>query len=182
MPDMPWSGDRIEYEGHITEHVHEIQRDMPRGGWVVRTAFAEHFSTGYTYTIGLSGLGYPEIVMCGFVPALAEILTSRIAGAVARSGWRFLAPITEPEMCDGRSVAISVDNARRQSATFRFNALTRDDIVLELADRYYGQRVPFVFADTNGWPCPKCLTDPDAPCTCLFSCWHLRCRIPADPA
>lgn len=176
----PWLGSRIDYESHIGEHLAEVERDVLGDGFAVCPAFGAHFSSGYVHTVGLVGRGLPEVVLCGFVPELGEVIVGRIAVALLSAGWGRLSDVG---MCDGRFVNVLVDDARGQSVEFGFAAMGPDHVVLELADRFYMRRVPFVYAVTEGWPCVPCsgVKDTVVACTCVFSCWHMRCRVPSDP-
>jgi hypothetical protein len=132
---------------------------------------AEEMHAGFMYTIGLTGRGWPELVVSGFYHPVAQALLMALcdavqaAGAVPRPGQQYTVPIGDD------SAVLRL--ARRAPAEQR-------DKPLGWANRVYHRQVPALAVRAAGWPCPRCTPcdkETAAACTCRFECGWQFCSL-----
>lgn len=166
-----------EWELRALEEEMRLAQALAAGKYVLQPVggfSAEEMYRGFMYTIGLTGRGWPELVVSGFYHPVAQVLLMELceavqaAGAVPRAGQKYTVPMGDAQ--------VRVRLARRPPAEVR-------DKPLGWAVRMYQRPVPGLAVRVQGWPCPKCTPcdkETAAACTCAFECgWQYCPTLPA---
>lgn len=155
----------------VDDHLErEVRPVMAAKGLAVQHISTGDMRTGFCYTIGLTDIDHPELLIAGFHPVMASMLVQYVAahlrdnylpGHVSEQ-MRLLLPLG-PE---GTDVA------------FWLLAPTPEQDRDEgpgMAKAYYQRWVPHLRVKPAGWPCNRCTAQYDerTRCTCKFACtWH----------
>lgn len=155
----------------IADHVdQQIRPVVESRGFAVQQIDTGDARTSFCYTIGLTGRGYPELLVSGFHPVLAFTLLRML-------GDRLLAEFEVGTVVDRTRLLLPL-GPEGMPVAFWLLAPTPEQDRDEgpgLAKFYYQQWVPHLRVKAAGWPCDRCTAHygERARCTCKFACtWH----------
>lgn len=162
----------------VDDHLErEVRPVVAAKGLAVQHISTGDMRTGFCYTIGLTDIGYPELLIAGFHPVIASMLVQYVAAHLrdhyqagkVREQMRLLLPVGPA----GAEVpfwllAPTPEQDRDQGPG--------------MAKAYYQRWVPHLRVKPAGWPCNRCTAQygKRTTCTCKFPCtWHL-CALQKD--
>ena len=160
-------------EAHIEA---EIRPMVAARGFAVQDISTGDMRTGFSYTIGLTDMGHPELLVKGFHPVMASGLLAYVAGHVREH-------CQAGDLVGQTRLALPVGPEGAAVAFWLLAPTPKQDEGEGpgLAKAYYRRWVPHLRVKPAGWPCERCtLYRERARCTCKFMCtWH-ACAVPGD--
>jgi hypothetical protein len=88
------------------EPLDELRRLIAEHGWAVRHVVDPNPAKCFSYTVGLSSLLHPELVMTGLPPDVAHAFLNVAASIVAREHGHFAPGEQTTKLADGRSFPV----------------------------------------------------------------------------
>lgn len=156
---------------YLAEQVHPQVEEY---GFAIQYIATDDHRQDFHYTIGLNGLGFPELLLVGYHPVLASIILEMLVSEVREK--------YEPEQVRDRTRVYLPIGPDEAAVAFWLLAPTPEqdrDRGPGMAKAYYQQWVPHLVVKPAGWPCERCTSEYDqrARCTCKFSCSWTLCRL-----
>lgn len=172
---LPHDEDGKPSEAGLDAHLErEIRPVVAAAGLAVQHITTGDMRTGFCYTIGLTDIGHPELLIAGFHPVIASMLVQYVA-AHLRDHYQ------PGEVFDRMRLLLPV-GPEGTEVPFWLLAPTPEedrDAGPGMAKAYYERWIPHLRVKPAGWPCNRCTAQYDqrTACTCKFPCtWHL-CAI-----
>lgn len=156
---------------YLAEKVHP---EVEQHGFAVQYIATNDHRMDFNYTIGLTGLGFPELLLVGYHPVLAAIILEMLA-AHLREQW------SSRDVVEQTRVYLPLGPAETPVAFWLLAPTPEEDRERGpgMAKAYYQQWVPHLVVKPAGWPCERCTSEYDerATCTCKFECSWTLCRL-----
>lgn len=164
-----------EFERLLKAHLAEqVQPQVEEYGFAIQYIATDDHRQDFHYTIGLTGLGFPELLLVGYHPVLASIILEMLVSQIREE--------YQPDQVRDRTRVYLPIGPEEAPVAFWLLAPTPEqdrDRGPGMAKAYYQRWVPHLVVKPAGWPCERCTSEYDerARCTCKFSCSWTRCRL-----